>query len=346
MAKWEKLGTVMILVFLVALPFALVPVLSPRDRAVALDEPKLSSGERWTAVAPGKIEPRTGEYRLSAVALGRIAEVAVQAGDTVSRGDLLLRLDDQELLARTAAASADVTLKKFARDEQAASTRVKQRYDADDAAFSAEQRQISARSALDRAVAARRHGGSEAEVTAVRTQLQNAEADVGRARAAAAEIRSKQGAPDPNVHETELSMARSQLAAWQTMLEQTRVRAPIDGAVLSTSGKAGEIAAPSSPEPLMVLGDVSKLRIRAEVDGRDLSKVHTGQRAVVRVDAFADGRFSGHVTSIAPGLSPGKLSPRGPRRTGELEVLEVMIALDGQPPLLPGLKVDVYFVDE
>jgi HlyD family secretion protein len=343
MVKWQKLATILVLAALVALPFALTPVVSPRDRPVAADEPKLLSGQRWTAAAPGKI----GEYRVSATIPGRIAEVLVQAGDTISRGDLLVRQDDQELLARIAAAAAEITLKKFTRDDQGPGPRAKRRYDADDAVFAADQRQLAARAKLDRVIALRRQrGGSNDDVAEARAQLQTAEAEVVRTRTAAADVRSSQGAPDPNVNETALSMARSQLAALQAMLDQTRIRAPIDGAVMSTSAKVGEIGAPSAPEPLMIVGDLSTLRVRAELDGRDLAKVRNGQRALVRVDAFANVEFPGRVTSIAPGLMPGKLSPRGPRRSGEVDVLEVMITLDGEPPLLPGLKVDVYFAEE
>jgi HlyD family secretion protein len=64
---------------------------------------------------------------------------------------------------------------------------------------------------------------------------------------------------------------------------------------------------------------------------------------VVRADAFQDRDFEGVVTQIAPALGPPRLTTRGPRRPNDVEVLEVMIALDGQPPLLTGMRVDVYF---
>ncbi len=86
--------------------------------------------------------------------------------------------------------------------------------------------------------------------------------------------------------------------------------------------------------------------MRAEIDGRDLAKVRNGQRAIARADAFGTMEFAGRVTSIAPSLMPGKLSPRGPRRPADADILEVIVTLDGAPPLPPGLKVDVYFVDD
>lgn len=345
MGKWQKLAMLLLLAALVVIPFGLVKIAATGDRPSVAAQPMLPSGARWAATAPGKIEPQGGEYRVSAIVPGRIAEVVARAGDQVKQGDLLVRLDDQELAARIAGAAADVALKRFVRDEQGTNTRSKRRYDADDAVFAAEQRQITARLALDRIASARRQRGGKADdVADARAQLQAADAEVVRARAAAADVRNSQGAPDPNPNETALIAARSQWAVLQAMLDQTRIRSPIDGTVIASSAKLGEISAPAAPEPLMIVGDLTQLRVRAEIDGRDIAKVRTGQRATIRLDSTNGVEYSGRVVSIAPGLMPGKLSPRGPRRPGDTDVLEVIVSLDGVPPLLPGLRVDVFFV--
>jgi HlyD family secretion protein len=49
------------------------------------------------------------------------------------------------------------------------------------------------------------------------------------------------------------------------------------------------------------------------------------------------------VSSLAPSLFAPRIGPRGPRRPTELEVLEVTVALEGAIPLLPGMRVDVFF---
>ena len=92
-----------------------------------------------------------------------------------------------------------------------------------------------------------------------------------------------------------------------------------------------------------MIGDLSALRVRAELDERDVGKVKVGQKAVVRADAFRDKEFAGTVTSVASSLTAGKISQRGPRRPGEIEILEVLVAFDTAPPLPPGMRVDVYF---
>ena len=239
MVRWQKLATLLVLAALVVVPFALVPFASPatapsaaaRTAAVirrALDRDRA----RQDRAAGRRISRRrrdAGPHRRSAGAgrATRCRRAICWCGSTI-----------RNWLARIAAAAADVALKKFARDEQSPSGALKRRYDADDAVFAAEQRQIDgarSRSTASRAAASR--GGNDDDVAEARAQLQSAEAEVTRARAAAADVRASQGTPDPNANETALIVARSQLAALQAMLDQTRIRAPIDGTVMSSVGQ-------------------------------------------------------------------------------------------------------------
>jgi HlyD family secretion protein len=113
--------------------------------------------------------------------------------------------------------------------------------------------------------------------------------------------------------------------------------------VLNVWAKQGEIAVVSPEAPLALFGDISSLRVRTEVEERDVVKIRVGQRAVIKADAFAGQEFTGVVTSMAPALGPQRITSRGPRRPNDVEVLEVMVTLDGQPPLLTGMRVDVFF---
>jgi gluconolactonase len=70
----------------------------------------------WAASAPGRVEPLGGEVRVTAQMPGRIAEVLVAVNDKVLAGDLLVRLDDEELLARVHSATAEVAIRKRDRD--------------------------------------------------------------------------------------------------------------------------------------------------------------------------------------------------------------------------------------
>jgi HlyD family secretion protein len=52
------------------------------------------------------------------------------------------------------------------------------------------------------------------------------------------------------------------------------------------------------------------------------------------------------VSSSARSLGPSRLGQRGPRRPTDIDVLEVIIDLNGRPPLLPGMRVDVFLKAE
>jgi HlyD family secretion protein len=82
--------------------------------------------------------------------------------------------------------------------------------------------------------------------------------------------------------------------------------------------------------------------VRAEIEERDIGKLRVGQRAIMRSDAFPNKDFEGTVTSLAQALGPSRIGQRGPRKPTDLDVLEVVIDLTGQTPLLPGMRVDVF----
>ncbi|MGB9165924.1 MAG: biotin/lipoyl-binding protein, partial [Rhodomicrobium sp.] len=60
----------------------------------------------WAAAAPGRVEPKGRELRIVATSPAVIKEVLVGLNDKVQKGDLLIRLDDEELKAKLAAAKA------------------------------------------------------------------------------------------------------------------------------------------------------------------------------------------------------------------------------------------------
>jgi len=76
----------------------------------------------WQAVAPGVVEPRSGQIRIAGPVGGRVMEVLVKPHDKVFAGEPLVTLGDNEVRARLAAAQAQVHLRKRARDDQSASS--------------------------------------------------------------------------------------------------------------------------------------------------------------------------------------------------------------------------------
>ena len=296
-----------------------------------------ASTRKWDATAPGRIEPRTQAVRLGAGTAGRIAEVRVNANDKAFAGELLVRLDDEEALARVAAAEARVAGAERARYEQRRKGPADLRRAEDEMADAVNALGL-AWSRLD-AVSVPHEGAAPAVEDAV----------LGRARSALAraqdDLRQKQDALRKAKEEADVSAARADLMLAQAELQKTRIRSPIDGTALQVRARAGEMVVPSPEQWLVLLGDVSGLAVRAELDEHDFGKVRVGQRAVVRAYAFPDREFEGRVRSIAHYVGSGRLGAQGPQRNkmSDVDVAEVVVDIADPGPLAVGMQADVYF---
>jgi HlyD family secretion protein len=299
----------------------------------------------WDATAPGRVEPRSQPTRIAAPVAGRIAEVLVKPNDKVFPGELLVRLDDDEASARLAVAEAQAALRQRARNDEKKKGSAERRR-AEDAVADAERSFARAQAGLDRAVVAARRAlrapAEDAAVNTARSALSQARDQLRQQRDALRDLK-EEGAL-PTRAEGELEVARADWTLAEVLFERTRIRAPFAGTVLQVNAKAGEVAGPSPEQPLILLGDLSALRVRTELDERDFNKVRVGQGVVVKAYAFKDRTFSGTVQSIAQIVGPGRMSSHGSRnKLTDVDVLEVIVDLIDPGPLVVGMEVDVYF---
>lgn len=298
----------------------------------------------WAASATGRIEPRDGEIRIAPQIAGRVAEVAVKVNDRVAKGDLLVRLDDDDAKLKVAAAAAEADVRKRERDEEPATGLALDRRKAEDALADAERVLFQARMRFDQSTGENRAGKLPADdVARARARIVQAEQRVDAGRAELVRLADIGGMPLQTRLESALTIARTDLSAAHSAVEKMHIRSPSDATVLNIQGKVGELAAPAADWALVTVGDLSALKVRAEVEERDATKVRAGQRVVVRADAFPGKDFEGVVTLVAQSLGTPRIAVRGPRRPNDVEVLEVQANLDGTPSLLTGMRVDVFF---
>ena len=322
---------------------ALVPMIRAEEaaRASRIETP---DDKRWQAVAPGRVEPTSGEIKIAAPIVGVIGEVLVKANDKVFAGEPLIRLVDSEAQARLATAEAQIALRKRARNDESPSSRASTRRKAEDGVADADKALSEAQAAVDRAAIERRAGrGSDADVDAARAALSRAQDRLKQQKAELRKVEADTNTPLPTQVEGQLNVARTELAVAQAAVEKLTIRAPIGGTVLQVNGKAGELASPSGTQPMVLLGDVSTLRVRAELDERDFGEIKIGQPALVRAAAFRGRDFAGKVVFIAPIVEPGRINSRGQRSVTDVDVVEVLIDLAEPDALAVGMKVDVYF---
>lgn len=297
----------------------------------------------WVAAAPGRVEPGSGEIRVGSSLLGKVAEVPVAINDEAEEGQLLIRLDDEEARANLAAAEADEGLARNQRDDNPKTSGRRRVSNAEDAVYSAEREVTGAQFELDAALAGKSKGeATDQQLADARSRLRRAQRRVERERLEYAQAQAKSNLPAPNRFEAALTKARANVALAASQLDKTRIRAPRAGTVLQLNAKEGEIVAPSPETPLAVIGDMSTVHVKAEVDDGEVSKIKVGQKAFVRSINYPGRDFEGRVKKLAPTMATPRISARGPRRPTDIEVLEMTIELDGNVPLLPGMRVDAF----
>ena len=311
----------------------------------AQDRPNANAPDdrRWQVIAPGEVEPVSGEIKIGSSVVGRIAEVTVKVNDRVFAGELLVRLEDDDFKARVAVAEAQAALQKRERNDKAAGGRAADRRKAEDAVADAEKTVVDEQSAVDRAAAAVRDKGGYSNLTAAQTALSRAQDRLKQQQDALRRLYAQSNVPLPTQFEGRLNVARGELAYANANLEKMRIRAPIAGTVLQVNAKVGELTSPSSPQPLISLGDVSALRVRAEVGELNIGSIKVGQPVVVRAAAFNEREFAGKVSSVAPGVEPRRTGADARRPPSDSKFVSVFVDLIDPGPFVVGMNVDVYF---
>lgn len=107
----------------------------------------------------------------------------------------------------------------------------------------------------------------------------------------------------------------------------------------------GELLATFNPQPIAILSDTSKLRVRAEVDERDIALAHKDGCVAVSAEAYPGKQFTGQVALVTPMMGRKKVRTADPAERADRDVLEVIIDLNPTDVPLPlGLRVTVQFL--
>ena len=230
---------------------------------------------------------------------GRVVQIAVTEGATVKKGDLLIRLESDELGAVLAQAAAN--------ERQAVARlsglRTTGRSAAAAAVAQADSGLIAANAALKRTEDLTAKGFlSAASLDESRRAASVARAQLDAARAQA-NANADQGT-DISQAEAQLALAASATTAVRARLTQTELLAPADAKILTRLVEPGQIVQPGHALLNIVLA--SPLQLIAQVDERYLEQLQIDQPATVLADAFPNQRFAARVLTIAPVVDPLK----------------------------------------
>ncbi|PYO99785.1 MAG: efflux RND transporter periplasmic adaptor subunit [Gemmatimonadetes bacterium] len=151
---------------------------------------------------------------------------------------------------------------------------------------------------------------AQANVQLSRAELHDAERSLGRER-----FLGDSGASSPASFDAaefryqrvkaSIAAAEAAVEAAQVALENTVIRAPFDGTVLTKNADVGEVVAPLaasafSKSAVVTIADLRSLQVEADVAESNLEAVSPGQPCEIILDAYPDVRYPGSVAMIVP----------------------------------------------
>jgi HlyD family secretion protein len=137
-----------------------------------------------------------------------------------------------------------------------------------------------------------------------------------------------------------VKQAEARLTEARARLDRLTVKAPYAGTVLQVVVREGEYFNPQGAgASLVTLGDLSKIRVRMDVDERQIGQVREGQSGYVTAKAFGDRRFPGKVVEIGKRMGRKNVRTDEPTERIDTKVLEVVLELEDGRDLVQGLRV-------
>lgn len=256
--------------------------------------------------ATGILEAARENVKIAVPRPALIQQVAVAVGSKVKTGDTLLQLDDREPRARLGTLRAQLEALRAALHTD----RVLH-------ADAADQLTRAEKLARDRVI-------SDDEKKRREFAVQIAETRVGKT-------------------EADIAAMDAQLRQVQTELDILTVRAPRDGTILQVNVRAGEFAGTTPTEPLMILGEVEKLQVRAEVDEQNAPLVEPGRAAVAFMKGDTQRKIPLRFVRIEPFVIPKRSLTGDSAERVDTRVLQIIFELDRpEVPLYVGQQVDVF----
>lgn len=244
---------------------------------------------------------------LSSKASGRLEWLGVLEGSKVKAGEVVARLESRDLEAALAQAQANVRVAQANLEQGRAEL-------------------ADARQAYQRAT----------ELLAQRF--------IAAATADAAQARHAKAKAAVSAQQAAIAMAQAGARAAQVALEQTRIRAPFDGVILTRNANVGDNITPfssaaDSKGAVVTIADMETLEVEADVSESSLAKIQPGQPAEIQLDAYPDVRLAGAVSRMVPTVDRSKAT------------LLVKVRFDdplnqGKVRILPDMSAKVAFLSQ
>jgi HlyD family secretion protein len=304
------------------------------------DEPEVTTVKletkpelRQTVTASGEVRP-IRYIKLTSEVAGRIEEIYVNAGDQVTQGKPLIRIDPTQLQSSQEAqwAAAQQAINDVQSARNAVSNAEQGLVVAESSVASARQQLVTSQTAVDHAqvdlntaqrelkrysdliesgVASRlEYDTARDRYDQAKIALQTAKANFESQRISVREAIERANMQKIAVQEAKTGIKSSEMRASQQQAllrgqssqrsKATQV-SPLTGVVADIPTRVGEYAVASlSSTPLMTIADMSTINVEVNVDETEISNVEVGQQAKVKVDALGDKELTAVVTQKNP----------------------------------------------
>jgi len=231
-----------------------------------------------TVPANGKIFPQT-EVKISPEVSGEIIELYVEEGDSVQKGELLVKINPSIYASAVVKAEAYVNqMRASAASTRASYTQMKALFDQQTIIYNRNKKLIAQKVISD--------AEWEQSESSYKTSKANMDAASENIEAA-----------DFNVKSAEASLNEA-----RTNLAKTTIYAPINGIVAKLNVEKGERVvgtAQMAGTELMRISDLNNVEARVDINENDILRVAIGDTAEVSIDAYQGRKFLGYVTEIA-----------------------------------------------
>jgi len=309
MAKSKSRGRkVLVFSFLVVLLGGLGTAAYLRQREVVLTVQTEKVTRRnliETVVANGRVQP-VFYVKISPEVSGEIIELPVKEGQTVRKGDLLVRIKPDTYIANSNSATASYRASLAAKTTAEANlARAEAEFRRQEALF--KNNLVSESLFMD----------AKTAYEVARAQLRSA------------------------THQVEMSKAALDRA--EEDLRKTVIYSPLDGTVIRLNSQVGERVvgtAMMAGTEIMTIADLNEMEARVEVGEIDVPLIQIGQLARIEADAFKDRKFTGTVTEIANSSRGLVLGGGGfGAQSQEATKFEVKVRIQDKAAFRPGMSV-------
>lgn len=325
----------------------------PRPPVLPLARPPSVNPFASGVAALGLVEPAGRDVLVVAPEGGLVVRVLADVGDKVEAGQPLFELDDRTLRAELLRAQASVDQAQAEIERWRALPRAEDlpplQASVDRARAVLSDREDQLRLVEETRA---RGAGNDRDVRIAQFSRDAARADLDLAQASLDRARAGGWNADRTTLEALLAQRQAEVAALRILLDRLVVRAPIAGQVLRRDIDPGEFAPTgAAAAPAFILGDLSRLRVRAQVDEEDIALIAPpagaalpALRAVARTRGGLPRELALTMLRVEPFARPkSDLLGRNTERV-DTRVIDVLFELTQTPdvPLFPGQAVDVF----